>query len=134
MGDDSGLEVDALDGRPGVHSARYSGGGAEQNVRLLLEELNGLPPERRTARFRCVLAIALPNGEQFVSEGSCEGVIAPAPRGENGFGYDPVFIDPATGRTFAELGEAEKDAISHRGRAALGCLPMLRVLADQTRE
>lgn len=134
LGDDSGLEVDALGGRPALQSARYSGGGAEDNVRKLLAELSGVPPERRGARFRCVLAVAWPSGAELTAEGICEGVIAGEPRGDRGFGYDPIFLDPATGRSFAELGPEEKDRISHRARAARGCLALLPVLADHTRE
>ncbi|HIC93340.1 MAG TPA: non-canonical purine NTP pyrophosphatase, partial [Anaerolineae bacterium] len=92
LADDSGLEVDALSGRPGVHSARYAGEGAddEERYRLLLEEMRGVPWEKRTARFRCVIAIATPEGEVRTAEGTCEGIIAFEPRGEHGFGYDPV--------------------------------------------
>jgi XTP/dITP diphosphohydrolase len=134
LADDSGIEVDALGGRPGVQSARYSGGGAADNVALLLRELRGVPPERRTARFRCVIAVVWPDGRERLVEGSCEGIIAEEPRGEGGFGYDPVFVDPGSGLTFAELSEERKNALSHRARAALSCLAMLRVLADQSRE
>jgi XTP/dITP diphosphohydrolase len=126
LADDSGLEVDALDGRPGVHSARYSGGGAEENVRLLLRELQHVAPARRTARFRCVIAVVWPGGRELVVQGTCEGHIAEAARGLGGFGYDPVFVDPATGLTFAELPAATKNAISHRARA---CDELRRQLA-----
>ncbi|HWQ36270.1 MAG TPA: RdgB/HAM1 family non-canonical purine NTP pyrophosphatase [Blastocatellia bacterium] len=122
LADDSGLEVDALGGAPGVYSARYAGEAASDAGRIakLLDELKQVPDERRTARFRCSLALvgaidAAP--EQHIFEGSCEGVIARAPRGRNGFGYDPVFVDQESGRTFAELAPAEKAARSHRGRA-----------------
>jgi XTP/dITP diphosphohydrolase len=116
IADDSGIEVDALGGRPGVHSKRYSPEGtAAANNALLLRELDGI--EHRTARFRCVLAYVGPDGVRTV-EGRCEGRVALAPRGSDGFGYDPLFLpDEAPGRTMAELSMAAKNAISHRGRA-----------------
>jgi len=117
LADDSGLEVDALGGRPGVHSARYSGGGAAENVALLLRELRDVPPARRTARFRCVLALVWPEGRELVVDGTCEGSIARAARGHGGFGYDPVFVDPDSGLTFAELTPEKKNTISHRNQA-----------------
>jgi XTP/dITP diphosphohydrolase len=123
LADDSGLEVDALGGEPGVWSARYAGEGASdaQNVARLLRELDGVgahEPSARTARFRAVLVLRRPDGAEVVCEGSVEGAIALAPRGDGGFGYDPVFV-PADGdgRTFGEMHAAEKHAISHRGRA-----------------
>ncbi len=123
LADDSGLVVDALGGAPGVRSARYAGEHADDaaNVALLLRELadRGVEdPEARAARFRCVIVLRTPDGEELVTEGSVEGSIAPSPRGEGGFGYDPVFV-PAEGdgRTFAEMSAEEKHAISHRGRA-----------------
>ncbi|HYJ33288.1 MAG TPA: RdgB/HAM1 family non-canonical purine NTP pyrophosphatase [Candidatus Binatia bacterium] len=120
IGDDSGLEVDALGGEPGIRSARYAGGGAgdEANNALLLERLAGIPPERRTARFRCVLALEVPGAPGALVEGVCEGAIAEAPRGSRGFGYDPLFVPSGETRTFAELSSKAKDAISHRARAA----------------
>lgn len=116
IADDSGLEVDALDGRPGVRSKRYSPEGTtEANNALLLTELDGI--HRRTARFRCVLAL-VGLGEDRTVSGSCEGTIATVPHGGGGFGYDPLFCpDEAPGRTMAELSTDEKNAISHRGRA-----------------
>jgi len=119
MADDSGLEVDALDGRPGVFSARFGGPGATDadNNRLLLALLKDVPPEERRARFRCAIAIASPSGETWVDEGVCEGLIADRPRGDGGFGYDPLFIVPELGRTFAELDPEEKNRRSHRARA-----------------
>ena len=129
LADDSGLEVDALGGRPGVLSARYGGpsaGPAERNARLLAE-LEGAPPARRGARFRAVLALALPRGATYAREATAEGRIAAAPRGAEGFGYDPIFELPG-GRTMAELGE-EKHAVSHRGLAARAILEVLRELA-----
>ncbi|MBD3235849.1 MAG: RdgB/HAM1 family non-canonical purine NTP pyrophosphatase [Candidatus Eisenbacteria bacterium] len=119
LADDTGLEVDALGGRPGVRSARYAGPGAdyERNVTKLLREMEGIPPERRGARFRTVIAVLLPDGSEHLAHGSCVGRILDARRGSGGFGYDPVFWVPEVGRTFAEMGLAEKNRISHRGRA-----------------
>ena len=119
IADDTGLEVDALDGRPGVHSARYAGpdAGYADNVRKLLAELEGVPPARRGARFRTVCAVCWPDGVEMTAEGVLEGRIALAPRGHGGFGYDPVFEVEGGPRTLAELGAAEKNARSHRGRA-----------------
>ncbi|MEM7135759.1 MAG: RdgB/HAM1 family non-canonical purine NTP pyrophosphatase [Myxococcota bacterium] len=120
MADDSGLEVDALDGRPGVYSARYAGEGASSadNNRKLLRELDGVPHARRGARFVCVIVLVDAEGaELVVVRATCEGRIAAAPRGERGFGYDPLFIPDGDARTMAELTASEKDAISHRGRA-----------------
>ncbi len=119
LADDSGLEVDALDGRPGVYSARYAGEPCDDaaNVAKLLAELEGVPAERRTARFRCAIALASPGRVEWVVSGACEGRIVDAPRGENGFGYDPVFLYESFGRTFAEVEPEQKNAVSHRGRA-----------------
>ena len=119
LGDDSGLVVDALDGAPGIRSARYAGEHATdaENVAKLLHALRDVAPERRQAHFRCALALAWPDGSLVEVEARCDGTIARAPRGEHGFGYDPVFIDPDTARTFAELSDEEKNARSHRGRA-----------------
>ncbi|PYN30787.1 MAG: non-canonical purine NTP pyrophosphatase, RdgB/HAM1 family [Candidatus Rokuibacteriota bacterium] len=119
LGDDSGLEVDALDGAPGLYTARFGGPGLDDQGRreLLLERLRGVPPARRTARFRCVIALAGPARAEKVVEGVAEGVIAEAPRGSGGFGYDPVFFYPPLGRTFAELSDEEKARVSHRGLA-----------------
>jgi XTP/dITP diphosphohydrolase len=132
LADDSGLEVDALGGAPGVQSARYAGPGASDadRYRLLLENLEGIPPNRRTARFRCVLALATPQGEVRVVHGTVEGVIADGPRGSHGFGYDPVFYMPEHGATMAELGPEIKNTISHRARAFQAILPILRALID----
>lgn len=120
LADDSGLEVDALGGRPGVHSAHFAGPQAHDrdNVDKLLRLLAGVSPEQRTARFRCVFVVARPDGSLLIAEGTCEGRIATAPAGEHGFGYDPVFVHPATGKTFAQLSPAEKNRYSHRARAA----------------
>lgn len=119
LADDSGLEVDALGGRPGTGSARYGGpglGDAERCARLL-DELRGVPVERRQARFRCVIALADPGGSEQVVESVAEGLIAQAPRGEGGFGYDPIFFYPPLGLTFAELAPEVKNRVGHRGRA-----------------
>jgi len=120
LADDSGLEVDALGGAPGLHSARFGGPGLDDPGRtaLLLERLRGIPPERRTARFRCVIVIVARTGGARTVEGVVEGLISDAPRGTGGFGYDPVFFHPALGRTFGELSEAEKSRVSHRALAA----------------
>ena len=117
LADDSGLEVDALNGRPGIYSARYSGEGAtdKTNIDKVLAELGNNP--NRTARFICVLALVDPNGEELVVEGFCEGVILGEPRGEGGFGYDPVFYLPDRRKTMAELGPELKNTISHRANA-----------------
>jgi XTP/dITP diphosphohydrolase len=120
LADDTGLLVDALDGRPGVRSARYAGEGATyaDNVAKLLHELSGVARDRRRARFRTVAVALFPDGREIVAEGSVDGTIADSPRGERGFGYDPVFEpDGGGGRTFAEMTQAEKAAVSHRGRA-----------------
>lgn len=120
LADDSGLEVEALGGEPGTLSARYAGEGAsdEDRVSFLLTKLEGVPQERRTARFRCVIAIATPEGDVEFCSGECDGVIAFAPRGEGGFGYDPIFYLPEMGKTMAELSPETKNRISHRGGAA----------------
>ncbi len=117
LADDSGLVVDALDGRPGVYSARYAGEDATDADRCakLLSEMEG--KSDRTARFECVISIAVPTGPALTYEGACEGVITEEPRGESGFGYDPVFHHPPLGKTFAELTMAEKSRVSHRGKA-----------------
>ncbi|MCP4366145.1 MAG: XTP/dITP diphosphatase [Planctomycetes bacterium] len=119
VADDSGLEVDALGGEPGVRSARYAGEDVsyENNNRKLLDALKGIPKERRTARFICVIALAGPEGLVFVVEGECSGVISEEHRGEHGFGYDPVFYPRGHTKTFAELGSEAKNKISHRSRA-----------------
>ncbi len=120
LADDSGLEVDALDGAPGVYSARYSGPRAtdQSNLQLLLQQIISVPQELRTARFRCVIALVAPPGLAWTADGTCEGLIARDPRGEHGFGYDPIFYLPELGRTMAELPPALKNRISHRAAAA----------------
>ncbi len=126
--DDSGLEVDALGGAPGVYSARYAGPNASDadRYRKLLDALAGVPWDQRTARFRCVVALATPEGGDVrTTEGVCEGIIAFGPLGNNGFGYDPVFYLPDRGVTMAQLPPEEKHAISHRGRAARAMVAVL---------
>lgn len=151
LADDSGLEVDALDGAPGVRSARYKLGTDEVRYRALLTALDGVPEEKRGARFRCIAALVIPGetegsrgvgskgvggtalevpGEmeaarEFITEGVCEGVIGLAPGGEGGFGYDPVFYLPDRGCTMAEIPTDEKNRISHRARAAQAMRPIL---------
>ncbi len=127
LADDSGLEVDALGGSPGVISARYAGVGASDadNRRLLLERLRNVPRDRRTARFRCVIAVASPSGASRLFEGSVEGLIRDAETGIGGFGYDPVFELPDRRATFAELPEADKNLLSHRARALVAVRDML---------
>jgi XTP/dITP diphosphohydrolase len=119
LADDSGLEVDALGGEPGVYSARYAGPGANDaaNCDLLLARLAEVPDDERTARFRCVIAYRHPDGREWTVEGACEGRIGRECRGESGFGYDPLFFPVGQQRTFAEMKGAEKDALSHRGQA-----------------
>lgn len=119
LADDSGLEVDYLKGFPGVYSARFAGpqSSDEANNKKLLKALEGVPFERRTGRFRCVIAVTTPKGLEFLSEGICEGKIAFYPRGREGFGYDPLFYIPSLEKTFAELGPEIKNRISHRAQA-----------------
>ena len=120
VADDSGLAVEALGGAPGVYSARYAGpdAGDEDRVRKVLEELNSVPMEKRDAKFVCSICCVFPNGDSITADGECRGKIAFAPKGNGGFGYDPVFL--VGKRTFAEFGPEEKDAVSHRGRALRG--------------
>jgi len=119
VADDSGLEVAALDNRPGVYSARWGGedGNDALNNRRLMDELRGVPSQRRQARFVCVAVLASPERVLLEARGTCEGLILDAPRGQGGFGYDPYFLVPHLGRTMAELTPDEKLAVSHRGRA-----------------
>lgn len=134
LADDSGIEVDRLGGAPGVYSARYAGASAsdEENLQKLLAELDGVPESERTARFRCVLVyLRGPDDESpLVAEGRWEGRITTAPSGSNGFGYDPIFFDPESGCTSAELPPATKNVRSHRGRA----FARLRTLLGEVRE
>ena len=136
VADDTGLEVDALDGRPGVYAARYAGEGAtyEDNCRKLLQELSGVPHERRTARFLTVAAIALPSGEVRVAQGTLAGVIAEEASGTLGFGYDPVFLIPELGKTLAQLSANEKNRISHRAKAFAQAKDLLREMAFEILE
>ena len=130
VADDTGLEVDALGGRPGVYAARYAGKQAtyEDNCRKLLHELSGVPKARRSARFVTVAAIALPGGEVQISQGVLEGLIAEAAVGSQGFGYDPLFLVPELGKTLAELTAPEKNRISHRAKAFSKAKEILRSL------
>jgi XTP/dITP diphosphohydrolase len=130
LADDSGLEVDALGGRPGIHSNRFAGENTteEQRNQRLLELLEGVPPAARTARYRAAVAVAAPDGRVWVSEGACEGLIVEEPRGEGGFGYDPHFFLPDYGKTMAELDLAVKNRISHRARALAGARTILERL------
>ncbi len=133
LADDSGIEVAGLDGAPGVHSARFLGEGATYPQRFteINRRLEGQPPEARRARFVCVIAIALAGGEVRYVRGEVEGEIAREPRGERGFGYDPIFFLPDRGLTMAEIPEAEKGIISHRARAAAAARRLLGELLDE---
>ena len=133
LADDSGLEVDALDGAPGVYSARYAGEPKddELNNDKLLHLLETIPEEKRTARFRCALVIATPFGEEYLTEGAVEGRILTLRRGSDGFGYDPVFFIPEFARTMAELTLTEKNTVSHRAQAFRKVIPILRDLKDK---
>jgi XTP/dITP diphosphohydrolase len=119
VADDSGIEVDALGGRPGPRSARFAGEDAtdESNLHELIRALRGVPASGRTARYRCVALLAYPDGSEIHAEGVCEGGLIAKPRGSRGFGYDPIFVPAGWDRTMAELSDEEKDRISHRGRA-----------------
>lgn len=131
VGDDSGLCVDALDGAPGVFSARYAGehGNDGANIVKLLEAMRNISPKQRTARFICAACCVFPDGREVAVQGSCEGSIAPAPAGEGGFGYDPVFLPKDyPGKTMAMLDPAEKDGISHRGKALTALAEALKAL------
>lgn len=136
LADDSGLEVDALEGKPGVHSARYASSSGENsqdqdNIAKLLEELAAIPEPKRTARFRCVVAIATPEGEVWTTEGTCQGAITTKPIGQGGFGYDPVFLVDGTNKTMAQLTEEEKNSISHRAVAFAKALPILKNICQK---
>jgi XTP/dITP diphosphohydrolase len=128
LADDSGLEVDALGGRPGIYSARYAGADADwpQRRAALLAELRGVPPFLRTARFVCALVLLAPGAEAVTAVGEVSGFVLEAEVGANGFGYDPIFFYPPAGSSFAVLGEKEKNAVSHRRRAADNLLAALR--------
>jgi XTP/dITP diphosphohydrolase len=131
VADDSGLEVDALDGAPGVRSARYAGEGAgdQANLDKLLAALAEVPPERRTARFRCAAVLVDPAAGEWKTEAAWEGRLLAAPRGSGGFGYDPVFVPDGWDRTSAEVDQATKDAASHRGRAFRALRPAIEAWA-----
>jgi XTP/dITP diphosphohydrolase len=130
VADDSGLCVGVLGGSPGVFSARWSGrhGDDRANLELLLAQISDVPDDRRAGWFMCAAALALPDGREHVAEGRLNGTVVRAPRGSNGFGYDPVFVPEGESRTTSELTDAEKDAISHRGRALRALVPVLRDL------
>ena len=133
LADDSGLEIDALGGAPGVYSARFVGRQTpyEERFRIVLEKMQGLTASQRTARFRCAIAIAEPTGLCRVVEGTLEGEIAVRPRGANGFGYDPIFLLPALGKTTAELTPEQKNLISHRARATQMARILLQYWPEQ---
>jgi XTP/dITP diphosphohydrolase len=134
VADDSGIEVDALGGRPGVYSARFAGNGASDaaNNARLLEELKDVPPDKREACFKCVLCIATPQGETAFVEGECRGVIIDTLRGQHGFGYDPVFLVPEYNQTFSEMSPEQKNRISHRSRALRKLLDILPRYLEQS--
>ncbi|MFC0862958.1 RdgB/HAM1 family non-canonical purine NTP pyrophosphatase [Sphaerimonospora cavernae] len=127
VADDSGLCVDALNGMPGIFSARWSGGHGDDkaNLNLLLAQISDVPDGRRRAHFACSAALALPSGEEHVAEGAVHGVLIREPRGTGGFGYDPIFVPDGDSRTTAEMSAEEKDAISHRGRAFRALVPII---------
>lgn len=129
MADDSGLIVDSLNGEPGVYSARWMGLTTDEEKNLmLLKKLGGLPKEKRTARFVCVIAIVCPDNREFTAEGVCEGLIADIPSGSGGFGYDPVFYVEQLGNTMAQISIAEKNRISHRAKALDSVTDILKAL------
>ncbi len=135
LADDSGLEVDALHGAPGIYSSRYCGeeGNDQKNNEKLLRELQGIPDQQRTARFVCALALCAPGssgGKEWLVRESCEGLITLAPRGAQGFGYDPVFFFPPYGKTFGEIDRKSKAAVSHRGKALRKLMEILPSLVD----
>jgi XTP/dITP diphosphohydrolase len=134
LADDSGLEVDALGGKPGLHSARYGGPGADDaaRYRLLLRKLDGVPWESRSARFRCVIVVVTPGGEIHTTEGVCEGRIAFEPKGEHGFGYDPIFYVPEYAQTMSQLAPGVKNRISHRARALERMVPILAAIVTES--
>jgi XTP/dITP diphosphohydrolase len=135
LADDSGLEVDALNGAPGIYSARYCGeeGNDEKNNEKLLRELKNVPEEKRTARFVCVLALCAPKShgaKEWTVRESCEGRIAFSPKGQNGFGYDPIFFYPSLGKTFGEIDRETKATVSHRGKALKKLAQILPLVID----
>jgi len=133
LGDDSGLEVDALGGAPGVLSARYGGlSSDEERNEYLLGNLSGVPASKRGARFVCCLCCAFPDGRIITARGTCGGVILSEPRGKNGFGYDPLFLLPELGKTMAELDAREKNSVSHRARAIRSFLEEMEKMFNGT--
>ena len=134
IADDSGLEVDALGGEPGVRSARYAGEGAtdSQRIQYLLAKLQSITQEQRTAHFKCAIAIATPTGKIESCQGECSGFITFEPRGENGFGYDPIFYFPELNKTMAELTPELKNQVSHRAKAALKACVILNRIAEKS--
>ncbi len=130
VADDSGICVDALNGMPGVLSARWAGGHGddEANLRLVLSQLADVPAGRRGAHFACAAALVLPSGAEHVTEGVLDGSVIDAPRGTNGFGYDPIFVPDSSALTTAEMSSADKDKISHRGRALRALAPVIATL------
>ena len=135
LADDSGIEVQALNGGPGVHSARFGGPGLDDRDRmlLLLDRLRGVVWDQRQCRYVCMVVLAWPDGRQEAFEGLCDGTVALGPSGANGFGYDPVFYLPDVGKTVAQLSDHEKDAVSHRGHAVRQAVELLRRPASVTR-
>jgi len=133
LADDSGLCVDALDGRPGVLSARYAGANAsdEEKCARILAEMREVPDDKRSARFVCVLALVCPNGHEKIFRGVCEGRITHESKGRSGFGYDPIFFFEQAGKTFAEMSREEKNRVSHRGQALQALAAYLRELKDR---
>ena len=131
LADDSGIEVDALDGGPGPRSARFAGEAAtdEENLTKLVDAVRGVPEAHRTARYRCVAVLVTPAGDEALAEGTVEGTLITEPRGSGGFGYDPIFVPDGDTRTMAELSPEEKDRISHRGEAFRGLVEALRALS-----
>jgi len=132
MADDSGLEVDALMGEPGIYSARYAGEprSDKRNIALLLEHMRRVCGAQRGAQFVCVIAVVTPQGQELIARGLCRGQITTQPEGSDGFGYDPIFLDESSGRTFAELSSDEKNSISHRGRAVHNLRELLPAFLD----
>ena len=134
LADDSGLEVHYLNREPGVYSSRYAGPNARyaDNCKKLLEKLRGVPPRRRAARFRCVVAFIPGDGVHHLAEGTCPGVITESPRGNGGFGYDPIFLPTGYRATFAEMNFTLKNTLSHRAKAIQNIMPTLRRLSEAT--
>lgn len=134
IADDSGLEVDVLKGAPGIFSARYAGKGASdrENNEKLLNEMRGVPPSKRRAKFKCVVAIVSPGGKEATVEGSCSGKIGFRGAGKKGFGYDPLFVLPQYGKTMAQLSLEEKDRISHRGKALRKLRKIIKTFRSST--